>query len=200
LTSCRRSVKVAVADFEWLSGPDTIGKEQVKARMSTSGKRALGLVLICAAVLGTGCGGSGSHASGTNGAATGAAYTATPMTTASLIATADAICRGLNQSLGSGVFTSLKQIGRIVPRRVQLEEAALLKLERLNPPSANASDWRQMMESRRALIVDTREIGQAAHAHNPDAVRSLLVSAGDVARRLMQAARRVGFSDCATVD
>jgi hypothetical protein len=174
---------------------------------------ALSLLLLAAVTCLTiaGCGGGASTA----GTATSASTTSTtsvgtnstpksPGTSpaeSQFIAKADEICRGVNIELAAIKPKSkgLQEVARLTPRNVALEEGALAKLAKLNPPSSLAHDWQQMLGYRRVLADELSKLVGSARQEDAAALKALTASKKRTHASLGELATRDGFKDCATV-
>jgi len=87
-----------------------------------------------------------------------------PLSRASLITTADRICKRLDFELASSKPRSgaLSEIARLAPARAALELKAVAQLNRLVPPTPLAGAWRQIIAYRRTLATQLAELARAA--------------------------------------
>jgi hypothetical protein len=147
--------------------------------MSRQCRAALGLVAVLFAT--SGCGES--------------AGSTKPLTRSELIARGDAICRRINAQLNA--IRSAKDYARLGA----YEQAAVVEMRRLTPPSSMASDWGQVVSGAQARADATAKIGtyppEGAFATRKPAVRAAYAAAGTGMQQMVTAARREGFKDCA---
>jgi hypothetical protein len=124
-------------------------------------------VLAALALAAGGCGGgSGSAAADRSGASDNSRSTTTTASAgrtsatpsdaqakARLVAQADTICKRVNTEIEAVVpkNQSRKEVLRVVPRNVGIEQRGLRELEKLTPPASFAADWRKMLGYRRVL-------------------------------------------------
>jgi hypothetical protein len=161
------------------------------------------LILLAAALSIGGCGG-GSSTAAPSASDTGAVAAAAPSSPekARFVAAADSICKGLNAELAANAAknTSVTEIARVVPDHVKLERDALSKLGKLDPPSSLTDDWRRILGYRRTLANELAEIARVAGQHqDAQALKVLVASKKRMHKALQDAAKPLGFKDCADV-
>jgi len=163
----------------------------------------------------TGCGGaSGAATTSDAGAGTGstagsrsvgeagvASSSSPTLSSAQLIARADAICTRSNEGIAAIApkSGSRQEIKRVVPRHVALERAAIGELERLVPPASLAEGWNSMLGYRRTLAAELDRLLLAAERGDKSSARGLTVSKRHVHTELKAVADKVGFRACGTV-
>lgn len=148
-------------------------------------------VLIFAALLAAGCGGSG--------------HTTTAGRTA-LVAQADPICKQVslkrtaaNEALGKAGYSSKKELeilARVAPPVAADEQQAVERLRTLKAPASLSADWQQMLAGIQELADDAKKIATEAKANNLNGVKSTTASGQQVRQQLTTLAGRLGFSYC----
>jgi hypothetical protein len=114
---------------------------------------------------------------------------------------AEAICERLNDAIAAEKPTGggVREIKRIVPRRVALESASVEELSRLTAPASVAGAWRRMLAYRRTLARELAELLSDARHNDLTAIRALTASKQRMHRRLAATAAAAGFKVCARV-
>jgi hypothetical protein len=170
--------------------------------------RGLPTLLIAAVLAMAGCGGSSKDGAGTSATVTppNSGPTATPTaarvpSSANMVAAAEAICMRLNAALAAEHTTvpSLGAIAGAAAHRAAVEEAALSELAKLEPPTAIARAWRQMIAYRRTLASDLVELSQKAQRKEFNAFRPLSASTATAGHDLLVTGKRARFKYCSRV-
>lgn len=158
---------------------------------------------IVVALLAAGCG-STSNASSSAGHSA-SAHTLSSRTAASadqpFTVKAEVICERVNDAIAAAKPASngVREIERIVPRRVALELASAGELSRLTAPASVAGAWRKMLAYRRKLAHELAELVSAAKRNDLAAIRALTASKQRVHHQLFLTATAAGFKMCARV-
>jgi hypothetical protein len=123
------------------------------------------------------------------------------LSVAQLITRADAVCKQLSAELdlpSNGAHTELQMV-TVVPRRAELQQAALTELGKLVPPASIAHDWDEILAVRRALIAESGKIAGYAAEKNKQAVQGVLASSVGNVHRMTIVSHRIGFKYCGEV-
>lgn len=164
------------------------------------GPRLAVLALLVAVFAVSGCGGSKS--STTVASSTPKSTTSEPsgsaLTTAQLIARADAICYGVNAKRAAVTITSSAALAQDLPRVAGYEQAGLTELEKLVPPASMAGDWKLILAHTRSIEEDTAKLTAYVHT-DPHLLkgRPVLLKLQKANQELDAIARRDNFKDCA---
>jgi hypothetical protein len=152
-------------------------------------------VLMFAALLAAGCGGS-SGSSGSTSATTGKGF----------IAQADPICKSVsdirtaaNEAVNKASPSKSKELAvlaRVAPGVASDEQRAVGKLRALQPPSSLSGDWHTMLTGMQKLADDAAQIASDAKAKNLKEVESLTKSGRTLREQLTAIAGRDGFAYC----
>src|ERR1700733_1457186 len=178
-----------------------------------TGRKPLTILVVCAILVAlaiAGCGGGSSTAASRQGSQTATSTASAGSTsatgadaTASFIAQADAICRGVNAELTAGsakrAESSLSNIARVATRNAAIERKGLAKLEALTVPGAIPLSWQGVLAKRTALSKQLAELAADARRKDNSAIQALGVTKKRVHAELRKAAKKGGFKDCAKV-
>jgi hypothetical protein len=139
------------------------------------------IVLLTAATLVTVCGCGGSNG----------------LSRSQLVAKADPICRQANQALATSKI-SPQNVAQVGPSVAAAQRQASIKLSKLAPPSALASDWETIVASWRTAAESLLRFDEAAKAKDTQGVTAAEKGFLNAQAARMKAASRDGFHDCAT--
>jgi hypothetical protein len=118
--------------------------------------------------------------------------------TRSFITRTDAICRAANGKLARSKATSKKPsaIAAVVRQNQAIEQKALDRLAKLQPPARLSSDWQKMVGYRRSLA---QQLGVYASALDlgVKSYGGLAASKKKLHAQLREVGGRAGFRDCA---
>jgi hypothetical protein len=164
---------------------------------------ALAFTVIAVAICG--CGGSSKSSTKTapsaqveSSAQAGSTTQSQTLTQTELIAKADAVCRGINDTLNSNPIRSVSVYSRIVP----FEQAALAKLNSFTVPASLAGEWKKTIAGVRALVDATAKVAEVTKS-NPKGYLKVIQKVGAESLRArvpaQAAATHVGLNDCASV-
>jgi len=142
----------------------------------------LAALALAAVTLASGCGGSSK---------------ATRLTSAELIAKADAICARVHAEFHANGYSSLQSMALRAPRVAADEQTGARELRELTPPAAMADDWKQIVENAEAIAAETAKLGEDAK-HDTLAELTPMLNTGEQRdRRVLAIAARDGFKQCA---
>jgi hypothetical protein len=151
-------------------------------------------VLMFAALLTAGCGGSSNNGSGSTTGSKG------------FIAQADPICKQVsdvrtaaNEAVNKASPSKTKELtvlARVAPGVASDEQHAVSKLRALQPPSSLSGDWNVLLNGMQTLASDASRIGSDAKAKKLTNVESLTKSGRTLRQRLTAIATRDGFTYC----
>lgn len=166
------------------AGVDSHAMERMRAtgaRLCACSGVTVALLLLA------GCGGS-----------TGTPVAKESAASASVIASADAICRRVNAKLVVALpkHFSMRAVASVSPRNAALEQKAVSELAELDPPASIAREWRQVIAYRSELANELTQLGRAAKAGNMAAVKRLAASKTSVRKKLFALGQHLGFSAC----
>jgi hypothetical protein len=115
---------------------------------------------------------------------------------AQLIASADAICRGIQakRAQASHANQSIATEGSRDIKYLQLEYT---ELARLTPPQSLATDWKRIVADSHAQAVAAARLVEYAEAHRLGQAGSILSQMGNAEHRIAAIAERDGFHACA---
>jgi hypothetical protein len=164
------------------------------------------LVLATVMLAASGCGGSSksSHqaASSTQAPASGnveSSASKAPLSRAELIAKADAICKDLNAKRSTIVLRSVADYARYLPQAAAYYRAAIVELDKLNPPASMSRDWQTIIKADRIIAVNTAKVGEDAKAKKIAAIRPLYAATAPIQKHRLATAQRDGFKYCSTL-
>jgi hypothetical protein len=154
------------------------------------------LLLVAATPLVTGCGGGTTKPLG-EAKSVGATQS---LSVSQFIGRADAICARRNAEFSAANTTARnpQDIVSIVAQRAPAEQATVIELSKLGPPSSLAHDWRLIIAYRRMMVEDILKIGQAASGNDSQGVGvgPVLASVGSLQKQMFATAKRDGFKAC----
>jgi hypothetical protein len=156
----------------------------------------LSLVAVAALAL-TGCGGSSRPTATTARPASGSSPP-----TSRLTASADTICRRLNDELTAtqpGRDANHADLARNALRHAALERQATKSLSGLTPPASLARDWAQILAYRRRLAAELVTIGHDWELNDTQAIRTLGAAKKQIHVKMATIASHDGFTDCSRV-
>jgi hypothetical protein len=135
----------------------------------------------------------------TNGATTTAASgTSTSASRTVLITNANAICKRLHAQLRA--FSAQKQgVEQIYAHAATDEQAALVKLHKLNVPAELSTDWNQVLNAMGTLAADSAKYAEDAKTKHMGAASSLSTSYGPIKRPAVAVAVHDGLTECGLV-
>jgi hypothetical protein len=147
-----------------------------------------------------GCGGSArttTDRSQKQAASTASSQTA-QLSRSELIARANTVCAHMRTQVRSTAPPHTEQEGiRAFEQAAIYEQAAWAELQKLRPPAALASDWRQLLEDLKTLASDSRTYAAYIRDHNSSGAKTLATSFGPVRQRTAAIVTRDGMSECA---
>lgn len=162
-----------------------------------SRSRLAALTLAAGALMASGCG-SGSAKSEQTGFSTKQTGTSSKsLTQAELVARANAICRRVHAERAALPSINSKQdLRTVLSRAGAQEQAGVVELEKLVPPSAVANDWKQIVKAGRTLAGYTTLYGQYVASGNSRAARTLFGAVLSLQKSMAAVAKRDGFVSC----
>jgi hypothetical protein len=148
------------------------------------------LCAIAAAAAVAGCGSSDQASVGRSAAGPGVART-------DVIARADAICKRLNTEFAeSRPIRTMADIARSVPHRAAVELRVVEELSALAVPAGRIQGLKRIIAYRKALAQELAELGMRAKRDDSAAVQTLGKSKARLHKKLREAARAAGFTEC----
>ena len=150
------------------------------------------VVVLATTIVMSGCGGT----TATSPQKSLAADATAPLTRATLIAKADAICARVNAKRATVTITSTQSYAQLTPLAAY-ERTASAELATLAPPASMADDWHQILNDSRVLAEVTDRVAPYAQANNLKGAHTLLVVASNAEHQMLLLAKRDGFSSCA---
>jgi hypothetical protein len=95
-----------------------------------------------------------------------------------------------------GTVLDTKNLARLAPRHVVIEQRALGELSKLSAPASIAVDWRNILSYRHRLTSELAKLGRVAKAGDVAAIRNLGVVKQRLHSELEAVATRAGFNEC----
>jgi hypothetical protein len=121
----------------------------------------------------------------------------TALSSAELIAKADAICAHVHAEYHANGYTTTQSIARLAPRVASDEQVGVAELRRLIPPASMASDWKELVDNAETVADDTSKLGRYAKEDNLKAATSLFTVDRQREQQALAIAARDGFRQCA---
>jgi hypothetical protein len=118
-----------------------------------------------------------------------------PMTRAELTTKANAICKRVHIQLIS-LSSSNQNPVQIFSQAASYEQTAHAELQKLSPPSALASDWKQIVATMGTLAEDSAKYLEYTAAKNLAGARALAETYGPVKLKAVETAQHAQIKEC----
>jgi hypothetical protein len=164
----------------------------------------LGLAVIALAV--SGCGGTAKTSSQTASApasstATAASSSTTsttaPLTSAELVAKANAICYGIVAKRDSIKISTIQDYVIYAAQLAAYDNGAVLEMRKLTPPASMATDWHQIAANAKTLANTISKFGEYVSVHHTnEGTNSLNLAVEKATNKIVVISKRDGFKEC----
>lgn len=123
--------------------------------------------------------------------------TSVPSTSTKLVTDANTICKHVHAQLMALTRGNNENAGYLYSRAAVYEQTALGELQKLNPPTDLASNWKQVIVAVSTLAEDSKKYAEYARAKNTSGANSLTQSYDVVKHAGAVAAVQDGLEECA---